>query len=621
MGYLYGDSSPSPLKTNFLELLRQALDFQVHVLLSTERRAHEDERIKLLRRECEVTRVRLEALGEVATQAVEKYLATTEDARVRDCGAQIDRSVAQNLAAANAEIESMLSTEMTRRDERAHQERLGCLEALGIMLMHGDLPDATSTISLEALESGTYAAWLEGRDPMGLEWVVDLAVTDASPFTQHMRVEHFAPLLEVQAPAVGGWLKKEVKVRATRLERLVVTALAIAPGETTFKLREMLAPQTAGYDVVVRDDGHYVALRWVGEGSSPDDAWFEPREDDATKVLELRDALRKAAAPLARRRTKLQRATYRGTAFEEHEDQTPIVHALIELTAPITREIARHSLQSGELVLRRLLGDDRREEIFVSKATLLEKLAPLPPRLAALFEPLALDRPTTMAPAAGMVELASSALESLEPPRSGTVRPNGTGVPGPAFPPKLGPIAAPTELAVPPSAATAAGTPSAQSATSGATQAPDSTSSQLAASGKASAPLVAAVKKIVALAKAGKTDEAYQGYAELFVSDLFAECRLEDQRQALKLMVLPRTPPPASPAVIEAHRAAIGPLQALVNASGEPSDYELLGVCQSLLELREAASSTFKAALAIERARHPGSKLAAELEKRAGASL
>jgi hypothetical protein len=52
------------------------------------------------------------------------------------------------------------------------------------------------------------------------------------------------------------------------------------------------------------------------------------------------------------------------------------------------QEIAARSLAPGELVLRRLLGGDRREEIFVSKADLKQKLEPLDGTRRALFDPL-----------------------------------------------------------------------------------------------------------------------------------------------------------------------------------------------------------------------------------------
>src|SRR5262245_57226614 len=96
--------------------------------------------------------------------------------------------------------------------------------------------------------------------------------------------------------------------------------------------------------------------------------------------------------------------------------------------------------------------------------------------------------------------------------------------------------------------------------------------------------LVAAVKKIVALARNGNLDEAYLGYRDIFGNPTFMAYRPEDQRQALRLMVLaknaPKTP---TPAMIDAHRAAIPALTELVSVHQEPADHEMLGICHLLL--------------------------------------
>jgi hypothetical protein len=129
--------------------------------------------------------------------------------------------------------------------------------------------------------------------------------------------------------------------------------------------------------------------------------------------------------------------------------------------------------------------------------------------------------------------------------------------------------------------------------------------------------LVQSIKEIVARAKDGNVDGSYDGYRELFSSAEFATYRVEDQRQALKLMILkkgaPQTP---TPAMVEAHRSALGRLTELVSTHEEPADYELLGICHVVLGNEESASSIFKAALAIERERDPSSTLCGALMKR-----
>jgi len=129
--------------------------------------------------------------------------------------------------------------------------------------------------------------------------------------------------------------------------------------------------------------------------------------------------------------------------------------------------------------------------------------------------------------------------------------------------------------------------------------------------------LVRSVKDIIGRAKNGDTDGAYSGYRDLFASPAFAGYRVEDQRQALQLMVLMKgAPKPATATMIEAHRAARGLLTVLVANHAEPSDHELLGICHVILGDEASASTVFRAGLAIERERDPQSKLCGTLMKR-----
>ena len=129
--------------------------------------------------------------------------------------------------------------------------------------------------------------------------------------------------------------------------------------------------------------------------------------------------------------------------------------------------------------------------------------------------------------------------------------------------------------------------------------------------------LVSAVKQIVAKARAGALDDAYAGYRQLFEAPTFLTYRPEDQRQALRLMVLAKNVPhKPTEAMLEAHRAAIIPLTELVSNHREPSDYEMLGVCHVVLGNEASASTIFREGLAIERERSPGSDLCGDLMKR-----
>ena len=131
--------------------------------------------------------------------------------------------------------------------------------------------------------------------------------------------------------------------------------------------------------------------------------------------------------------------------------------------------------------------------------------------------------------------------------------------------------------------------------------------------------LIQSVKNIVKSWRDVKLADAYTGYRDLFSMPDFGEHRPEDQRQALKLMILAKGAPDPerpTPEMVEAHRAAAGPLTDLVSKYGEPADHEMLGVCHIVLGNPESASAIMRAGLAIERQRNPQSDLCGSLMKR-----
>jgi hypothetical protein len=128
--------------------------------------------------------------------------------------------------------------------------------------------------------------------------------------------------------------------------------------------------------------------------------------------------------------------------------------------------------------------------------------------------------------------------------------------------------------------------------------------------------LVSAVKQILALAKAGKMDDMYFGYAKLFADPTFATYPAADQRQALKLMIhakgIPTFP---TPPIVDAHRAAMKPLAAMIAEHDDPADYELIGLCHVRAGDEKSARVAFQKGLDLERARDPQSNLCGALMK------
>lgn len=131
----------------------------------------------------------------------------------------------------------------------------------------------------------------------------------------------------------------------------------------------------------------------------------------------------------------------------------------------------------------------------------------------------------------------------------------------------------------------------------------------------ADAALVAEIKQIMSLAKAGDTDGANARYGALFASPEFAAYALQDQRQALGLLILAKRKAAPTPSLVETHRAAIPVLEKIFAEHAEPADAEMLGLCYQLAGRDEEAAATFRAGLDSERARNPDSDLCGRLMK------
>ena len=128
--------------------------------------------------------------------------------------------------------------------------------------------------------------------------------------------------------------------------------------------------------------------------------------------------------------------------------------------------------------------------------------------------------------------------------------------------------------------------------------------------------LVGAVKEIVTLARSGDAEASFDGYNALFNRPDFSDNRPEDQRQALKLLVLAKRGGPKSEKLVEAYRAAIAPLTDLVSKHNEPEDYEMLGICHLTIGNEKAAATMFQEGLTLERAKNAGSDLCGRLMTR-----
>jgi hypothetical protein len=425
MSYLYGDSTPSTLDINFIEFLRQAVDFCVSVVEADQRIAEGAARTRKLDEEAVVEIDRLKKVAALVPHAFDSVPVGHVDSASTRCVATIVRSTLDLVRLETSALHSALDADIAKRDAEAGRERETCLKALEKLLLAHILPDTKVDMRVGLVDGVRYGGRAQLTTSFGLVAAVDLSLPEGHLFERVVRVDRVTERLDIQAPEVAGWLHKEVKMRPQHLERHHVTDLTITSGGAgTLKLRVGADGSGPGFNLTFSREAPRVQVARVDHGDGPADPPFAAEEADARKLLGLYEKLASSAAELTKHRRALADAKLDGEPLRTIAKPTLVVERLIASIAPVVQEIAARSQSPGELVLRRLLGDGRREEIFLSKSELKAKVDTLAASNRPLFDPLWVEHPSAApaSPAArldrlvpSMGPLPSVSLGSLSP--------------------------------------------------------------------------------------------------------------------------------------------------------------------------------------------------------------
>src|ERR1051325_5618330 len=260
MSYLYGDSTPSKLEGNYIEFLRDAVEFCVQLLLSDQRVAQGKTQTRSLEHATVAEVERLQKLAPLVTKAFEgTTLGAADSPTARTAGA-ISKAAHELVRAEAVRMRDALDAEIAKRDADAAQEREGAVRALEQLMVRHELPGSVSDLHVTLAAGGRYGARARTRTPFGLETLLDLEVPANHLFEKVVRVDRLAEKLDVQAPEVGGWMRKEVKRRPQHLEKHHVIDIATSADGATLKLR--LAPDGsgAGFDVLFSKEAPTVRM-------------------------------------------------------------------------------------------------------------------------------------------------------------------------------------------------------------------------------------------------------------------------------------------------------------------------------------------------------------------------
>jgi hypothetical protein len=390
MGHVYGDSTPFPYDINFVELIRNSVECGVTLMMAQHNIASALDRSGNFDQLRKQERQRMDAMSDAIKLTMTAFMSSHSE--------RMARTAARVLEAARAVIESELAMlegqangEISNTRSTVEHAREQSFRAVETFVLKHDLPNTSVGLRLLAEEDG-YSGQALVATPFGIEAVFALTIPPAHDWGKVRRVAELSAGTEVHVPQESGWLSKRVAVAPTKLDKLVITEVAMASDRSLITLRKG-ARSGGGYQLEVTAEAEPKAtLRKLGEDGHPTpDPIIQLDGEDAVHVLRLWNRVVDTTQDLGMRRQAMTSASFDGKPLKEIDEPQEVAVKLINVVAPVVQEIAKRSGAPGELVLRRDLGEGRREEIYITKAELHEKVMTLPATLRPVFDPFELS--------------------------------------------------------------------------------------------------------------------------------------------------------------------------------------------------------------------------------------
>jgi hypothetical protein len=367
--FLYGDCSPSPLEIDYLGYLRGALALAVEIVLAEDELNAAARRAESQEKRARQLEIRLEHLHQTVRNAVGGMAGSPDDDAVSRCANQIESAVETVVSRAVAGVLAQREASATDLAERRRTVHATCTRAFETFLRAYDLPDAKPMLELAAGRDALLVR-LHGITPYGVAYEIDLDRRGSVLAGDDVRASVF----------------HKTRLGAIKLDKLHVVAARSDARTIEIELRNGRDASTDGVDLLVdHTTAERPRLLRAGSGER-----IELSGDDASAATAFAESVRTALGACAGQRARLVGVTIDDTPFEEHDRPSTLVDRMFVAMAPTVRAIVEHSKVPGELSLRRELGGDRREEIFVTHGALAEMVAQVPSKRRRHFGALGL---------------------------------------------------------------------------------------------------------------------------------------------------------------------------------------------------------------------------------------
>jgi hypothetical protein len=389
MGHVYGDSTPFPYDVNFIEQIRQTVDCGV-ALVSAHNAMHDAGEQNVSAEQLRKNeRTRLAAMADALKLTMTAFMSSNSERTARGAQRILDGARQVIDGELNA-LDNHVTGTQSSGSHAIEQARNAVYRAMEAFTLANDLPNTEVSLRLLAGEEA-YSGQAVVVTPFGVEAIFALTIPAAHAWGKPRRVLELSASTEVHLPSETGLFSKRVTLQPVKLDKLFVAEVARSAQRAMVTLRK--GPRSGtGYELEVQED-HRVLLRRLAEDGTPESSTevIELDGEDRVHAERLWNRIMETTHDLVERRQSMTSATFDGNNLRQIEEPLEILTRLINVVAPVVQEIARRSGAPGELVLRRDLGEGRREEIYITKAELHEKVMGLPPASRAIFDPFELS--------------------------------------------------------------------------------------------------------------------------------------------------------------------------------------------------------------------------------------
>jgi hypothetical protein len=397
MTHVYGDSTPFPYDVDYISLSRLAIDCAVQLMSAQYAIATSLERGETRGQERRAEVARINTMARSVESALEPFV------KAGSGTGRISQSMLECLqSTASAELATL---EHEAAEEASHVRNIvarsgeSAQRALESFLLRHDLPGTELSLSWSSAGEQSYAATVNVKTPFGIQAVFSVAIPPDHVWSRSRRVGDLLPGLEVHFPQQSGWLSKRVEMAPLKLDRLFVTVVKLDATSAEFCLRKN-PTSGSGYRVLMTSESERrVVIQPLGDEGVPDsEAPLQLEGDDEQQMLTFCARVVASTADLSTMRRSMVSVEYEGEPLNDTTWPESVAERLIQQLAPVINEISLRSGAPGELVLRRDVAGGRREEVYVTKAELYEKVLVLPPTRRGTFEQLGLYDPLRASP-------------------------------------------------------------------------------------------------------------------------------------------------------------------------------------------------------------------------------